>query len=257
MKRYARALLALLAAAVLLTWIAVAQMPDGRLHVFFLDVVGGQGILLRTPSGRCVLIDGGTQSSSLMAALGRHLPFWQRTLHAVVATHQGYSALLPLIDASQRYRVITALGPAAGSHPTSAYQRWRDVLADHQTPYVEAQTGTVLDLGDDVLVHVVGVGDRLVLRITYNQLSLLLPGSDASALAGVDETVIALPYGAASALQMPQSVKTTALILLTGAQRPSPPGVPALANTQVFSTAALGSLELVSDGHRSLIHPFH
>jgi glyoxylase-like metal-dependent hydrolase (beta-lactamase superfamily II) len=53
-----------------------------------LQVGGGQAVLLRGPSGT-VLIDGGPSAPSLEAALGRHLPPWDRRLAAVVVTGPG------------------------------------------------------------------------------------------------------------------------------------------------------------------------
>ena len=43
----------------ILAWLAVLQLPDGKLHVAFLDVGQGDAILITTPSGQQVLVDGG------------------------------------------------------------------------------------------------------------------------------------------------------------------------------------------------------
>jgi beta-lactamase superfamily II metal-dependent hydrolase len=37
----------------------IFSLPDGKLHVFFLDVGQGDAALVRTPSGGFILIDGG------------------------------------------------------------------------------------------------------------------------------------------------------------------------------------------------------
>ena len=42
-----------------LVWAAVLGLPDGRLHVWFLDVGQGDGILIQTPAGRQILVDAG------------------------------------------------------------------------------------------------------------------------------------------------------------------------------------------------------
>jgi beta-lactamase superfamily II metal-dependent hydrolase len=66
----ALATLALLAAV---AWRSALAAPDGRLHVDFLDVGSGDAILIRTPAGRSVLVNGGPSASELSNGLGRRL----------------------------------------------------------------------------------------------------------------------------------------------------------------------------------------
>ena len=58
--------LAVLGLLGLLAWQLVLVRPDGRLHLTLLDVssdtISGDGLLIRTPGGRYVLINGGVQS---------------------------------------------------------------------------------------------------------------------------------------------------------------------------------------------------
>ena len=110
-----RIVLALLVAAAALVWIAVGQMPDGRLHVFLLDVDGGQAVIVRTATGQAALIDGGSKPGALLTAMGRCLPFWQRSLSAVIATEQSNAPVAALMDASKRYDIGIAVAPPAGS----------------------------------------------------------------------------------------------------------------------------------------------
>ena len=55
-------------------WRAALAAPDGKLNITLLDVGNGDGILVQTPSGRNLLIDGGPSPSKLSDALGRRLP---------------------------------------------------------------------------------------------------------------------------------------------------------------------------------------
>lgn len=54
--------------------------------VTFLSVGEGDAILISQGSNQ-VLIDGGRTSKELLARLGRHLPFWDRNIETVIATH--------------------------------------------------------------------------------------------------------------------------------------------------------------------------
>ena len=72
----------------MLTWRAVLSAPDGRLHMTVLDVGGGgrsgDAILIQTPAGRSLLIDGGPSTNRLSDTVGRRLPFGQRQLDWLV-----------------------------------------------------------------------------------------------------------------------------------------------------------------------------
>jgi competence protein ComEC len=54
--------------------------PDGRVHVYALDVGTGSAVLIRTSHGHQVLIDGGPDANRLIQAMGRALPPTARTL---------------------------------------------------------------------------------------------------------------------------------------------------------------------------------
>jgi hypothetical protein len=68
------------ATLLVLPLVACGSPPDGRFHVSFLDVGQGSAILIETPAGRQVLINGGPGPSLLVLQLGRGMPFWVRTL---------------------------------------------------------------------------------------------------------------------------------------------------------------------------------
>src|ERR1044072_7846753 len=69
--------------AVLLVVIA-QQRPDGRLHVWVLDVGQGDAIFVRTPAGHTALIDGGPEATPLLNGIGEHMPFWRHDIDLVV-----------------------------------------------------------------------------------------------------------------------------------------------------------------------------
>ncbi|MCB0084408.1 MAG: ComEC/Rec2 family competence protein, partial [Caldilineaceae bacterium] len=71
----------------ILIWATLLSQPDGRLHVYFLDIGQGDGIFIQTPSGRQVLIDGGASPQTLMSELGAVMPFWDRAIDLLVLTH--------------------------------------------------------------------------------------------------------------------------------------------------------------------------
>ena len=90
-----------LAFVTVVVWLAFRGLPDGKLHVWFLDVGQGDAILIQSPDGRQILVDGGPSPSALNDELGEVLPFWDRSLDVVVMTHPDSdhaNGLIPLFD---------------------------------------------------------------------------------------------------------------------------------------------------------------
>jgi competence protein ComEC len=116
-----------MALATVVSWFAMLQFPDGKLHVVFMDVGQGDAIFVETPGGVQILVDGGPEGSVLLSELGRHMPFWDRSLDLVVLTHPDADHLSGLVPALERYgvRAVVArrvLGLAStGSLPSSSW----------------------------------------------------------------------------------------------------------------------------------------
>ena len=85
-----RAVLAAASCAVLAAIFAVSIAPlrgPGSLEVTVLDVGQGDAILITTPGGEHVVVDGGPSGIALARELGTVLPHCERTVAAVVLTH--------------------------------------------------------------------------------------------------------------------------------------------------------------------------
>lgn len=254
MLRFTRVVALLLAAAALLTMLAVFRMPDGRLHVVFVDVESGQGVLVQSPAGRWLLIDGGARPSKMLEALGLHLPFWQRSLHAVITTHAGDSALSAQMEVFRRYRVVSAIAPLPGVRPGPLLSAWQSSLAERGVDPLPAAHGALLDLGSGVVIHIAPAGEHLSIRLSYGAVSLLLPGL--SPVAGdADATVVALPASVRSRQPLTLTRRVEALVLLDGKQTPDAPGLPSIAGVAVLSTAVHGTIRLSTDGQTIRIEP--
>lgn len=169
--------LSALALAVL--WLGTTPAAQGRLVVTFLDVGQGSAVLVATPAGHRLLIDGGPSGEALASALGRNLPFWQRHLDLVVLTSPRAGRLTGLIAALERYQVRSVLAtPQEG--PTVTYRVWRRAVAEEGLPYQVATAGLRLDLGGatlEVLHPPEGAtaGGPLLLRLSLGRVAFLLP----------------------------------------------------------------------------------
>ncbi len=70
----------------ILVWGAVLSGPDGKLHVSILNIGQGDAILIQTPAGQNILIDGGPSPTAINMELGKKLPFYTRKLDMVIVT---------------------------------------------------------------------------------------------------------------------------------------------------------------------------
>ena len=179
-------------AVAVLVWAAALAQPDGRLHVWFLDVGQGDGILIQTPAGRQVLVDGGASGQVLLGQLGAVMPFWDRTLDLVVLTHPDADHMAAQVEAAGRYGVEAAWEtPASAAVPPST--AWRSAV-ERAGAQVQVQCGGGwADLGDGVALWVLSppaqglAGEdadnqnSLVAKLVYGDFSVLLTGDAGTA----------------------------------------------------------------------------
>ena len=158
-----------------LTWAAAFSAPDGRLHLTFLDVGTADAILIQTPSGHTLLVNGGESPSRLADALGRRLsPFDRHLDWLLVASpqEQQVAALPRILDRFPAENVLWA-GNTDASYSAEQVSRW---LTANATPVTPAYQGAVLDLGEGARLQVLDVSPRgAVLLVTWNGFRALLP----------------------------------------------------------------------------------
>ena len=83
-------IVSLLAILCVLTWRSVLNLPDGRLHITFLNAGSADGILIQTPSGKFILINGGESPALLSDQLGRRIPPFGQGLEFLVIALNGF-----------------------------------------------------------------------------------------------------------------------------------------------------------------------
>jgi competence protein ComEC len=169
------ATLALLFACTIMIWRATATTGDGQLHVTFIDAGSADAILIQTPGGRNVLINGGESTSNLSDELGRRLPFFTRKLDwlVVASTQENQVAALPRVV--QRYPPDNVLwsGNVQASFSAAALDKY---FAEKLIPVSRAEAKQKLELGDGASIEVEAVGPRgSVLLIQYKNFRALLP----------------------------------------------------------------------------------
>ena len=164
------AALGTLAALCLWIWSVALAAPDGTLQLTLLDV-GGEAILIRTPTGRSLMINAGPSLTRLTDELRRELPFGERLDWLLLAGSQReqIGAL-----ASGLERVSPgALAWASGGEQVSAVLQHANTSG---TTAAQLHTGDVFALGPDGKLEVVAIGARgAVFLIEWQQFSALVP----------------------------------------------------------------------------------
>lgn len=82
----------------------IYQVSNSKLFVAFLDVGQGDAIFIEAPGRKQMLIDGGS-NSSVLRELGKVMPFYDRSIDVVLATHADQDHIGGLIEVLKRFEV--------------------------------------------------------------------------------------------------------------------------------------------------------
>jgi competence protein ComEC len=259
-------------AIVFLTGAVFVSRPDGKLHVWWLDVGPSNAILMQSPGGAQMLVDGGRLPSRLLTALGDRLPFNDRQIEVLVVTQPDEFDYAALPDVLARYDVGAAIMNGQ-PNVSDTYQQLQSALSS--TDVVNVRAGYTLDFDDGVHLQVLNpvkqpqLGDSLndnalVLRVSYGDISFLLP-SDLSEAGQTKllqsgellvSTVMQLPnHGTIRSLEADfvKTVQPQVVILQSDrANRigdPNPDTLKLLGDTPLLRTDQGGTIHLWTDGH--------
>jgi len=133
-----------LALTIGLIWAAIFSLPDNQLHLVFCDVGQGDAILIYQGSTQ-ILIDGGP-SQDVLNCLSNHLPFWDREIEMVIATHPEADHITGLIDVIERYDVREFVVSSL-EKDTAVYQEFQTAVLEEQSDIYFPKSGDKINLG--------------------------------------------------------------------------------------------------------------
>jgi competence protein ComEC len=269
----AAAALVLVAAA--FVWWGDLRPESSRLSFTVLDVGQGDALLIETPAGARILVDGGPSGARLVQALGRRLPPSERRIDLIVLTHAQDDHVTGFVELLQRFQVGGALAGALEGE-TAAYEAWREELAQQDVPLLVAAAGQSIDLGDGVRLEVLGPppdalidteddynNNSVVLRLVYGSVSFLLTGDlaaegeDALLASGADlhSTVLKVGHHGSDGSTTPaflDAVGPELAVISAGAGNnfghPSPTTRLRLAGVPLLRTDLNGDVRFETDG---------
>lgn len=147
---------------------ALREGRRGLLTVSFLDIGQGDSIFIDAPSGRQMLIDGGP-STVVLRRLSDVMPWYDRTIDVVLATHPDIDHTNGLADVFSRYKVSYIFLPSVKGVTADWAATVRAAHAEHAQEFI-AQRRQVIDLGDGAYAEIL-FPDRLLLNVDTNTAS--------------------------------------------------------------------------------------
>ena len=133
------------------------------------------------------MIDGGPDNK-ILSKLGEVMPFYDKDIDVLVASHPHADHIVGLIDVLARYDVKNIV-EAKESYNSAEYQAWEDVIAEEDTKEIEAISGKIIDIGDGVTLtilypfeSVAGIetktphDDGVVVMLRYGEFEVILTG---------------------------------------------------------------------------------
>lgn len=138
---------------------ALATPANRQLTITFLRVgpanqpLQGEAILIQTPDGKTVFIDGGPDTVSLDQQLDSQLPSWQRSLDLVLLTTPRSDHLVGSQDIVSRYQ-IGEVADAGMLHPNTGYALWRHTIAERNIRYLQLRQGMTIPVGTQLAIQV-------------------------------------------------------------------------------------------------------
>lgn len=157
--------------AVALSW--WRTRPDGQLHVIFPELSGDM-VLIVTPHGKTIVVDGSADAVGATSFIGTKLPFWQRSLDLVILTHADDQRLAGILALSRRYYFGTVIMPKLSDAGQDQALHDELIAQKHGVKPIKAGTSVMLD---GVQIKILQADTRnggMIVLVSYDQFHALL-----------------------------------------------------------------------------------
>src|SRR3989344_5093625 len=165
-------------------WYAVLTETRTGLKVAFLNVGQGDAIFVEAPNGNQVLIDGGP-NKSVLRELSKQMPFYDRTIDAVILTHPHLDHYAGLNEVMKKYKISLKMDPGT-KVKGAGFGEFENLAKIKNIRSLYAKRGIKINLGKDLRLDILlpVINDKnlsehdgmLVSRLVYKNNSFLLTG---------------------------------------------------------------------------------
>ncbi|MEX2028010.1 MAG: hypothetical protein WD988_00740 [Candidatus Curtissbacteria bacterium] len=123
----------------------IEQSRDvGKFRLIACDVGQGDGLLLISPGGKQIVVDGGP-GKKILGCLSSNMPFWDHQVEMMVSTHPQKDHMEGLVAVFEKYQVGTIVTTNVPSE-SQLFAAWQEEIK-----------------GSGARVYVPGVGDKITL----------------------------------------------------------------------------------------------
>ena len=165
----------------------------GKFRLIACDVGQGDGMLLVSPGGKQVVVDGGP-GTKIVDCLSENMPFWDRTVELVVVTHAQKDHMEGLLEVLSRYKV-KMIAETKVNNGSELYRAWEKAVSSEKAKVYVAKRGDQIILdrkqGQTLSLDILWPGAQeltqwqvsppsdlnesaIVLRVSYGQLCAYL-----------------------------------------------------------------------------------
>jgi len=156
-----------------------------KIKIVFLDIGQGDAILIEQGTNQ-ILIDGGPSSQRELEKLGKYIPFWDRKIEIVIATHPDGDHITGLIGVMEHYKIGEAIDNSATSS-SQVYRKYLEVIREKKIHRLRGKKGMniKMDKANLAILYPGNVlennphdtnADSIVAKLIYGQSSFLFTG---------------------------------------------------------------------------------
>lgn len=156
-----------------------------RLEVHFLDVGQGDGIFIKTPSQKTVMIDGGKVGSGSVMGATSHLSFYNRKLDVLIITHFDFDHSGGVIDILKYFEVEKIVVSQTQKENDFTKYLW-NLIKEEGAEIVEVYGGDKIIFNDGAVIEILSPvknnlyftdnQSSIVARLIYKDKSFLFTG---------------------------------------------------------------------------------
>lgn len=139
---------------------AISKAQDQKLQVAFLDVGQGDAILI-SQGEKQILIDGGPSGTKLLEKLGEYVPFWDRKIDVVIATHPDADHISGIVEVLKNYAVDQVIESGAKSE-SQVFGAMEKIISEKKVEKQTARRGMKIRLSSEVELEVLSPTDALI-----------------------------------------------------------------------------------------------